>query len=147
MMLILLGLGWLITFALKVAWAPVWLVGMALLFRGACQKSPRPIIVGGIITGTGLAIVSQTGPWMVRLTGPASTGLFLICLSLGWFFIVLVSRLTAPRTEWWPLVPGSIMAITGAACWVFDGRVSTIWLVLWPLPLIGIGILMISRWN
>ncbi len=126
---------------------PVWLAGLALLARGAALHSSRLIVVGGIITGAGLAVASQSGPWIAGQDEPRRKGLFFFCLALGWFLVILVTRLAAPRTLWWPLLPGTVLAITGAAAWLFHSQSSSIFPLLWPLPLVAAGLFLIILWN
>ena len=146
-LMILIGTGSLITYWLNMAWVPVLWVGLGLLIWGAASHNAGWIIPGGIITGTGLAIVAQTGPWNSTLSDQARTGLFLICFSLGWFLITLLSGLVTSRTLWWPIVPGLVMAITGIAFWVSTGWVELISSMVWPILLVTIGIFLIVRWN
>jgi hypothetical protein len=146
-LMILIGTGSLITYWLNIAWVPVLWVGLGLLIWGAISHNAMRIIPGGIITGTGLAIVAQTGPWNSALSDPARTGLFLICFSLGWFLITLLSGLATSRTLWWPIVPGFVMAITGIAFWLATGWVEVLSSLVWPILLVTIGVFLIIRWN
>jgi len=146
-LLVLLGLGLAITFWLRLAWVPVWIAGVGLLVLGTFRERERLIIIGGIATGTGLAIVVQTAPWIAPFTDQARTGIFLICLSLGWFLISIVTRLATARTLWWPLLPGSLMAISGIASWASTGWVQGLPGLVGPVLLITIGLLLIVCWS
>lgn len=145
--LILIGAGLALTTWLDLAWVPTWLAGLALLTWGATQHKARLIVVGGIATGVGLAITAQTGPWVAALAGPAQAGLFLLCFALGWFLIIPVTRLAAPRTVWWPALPGTVMAASGAALWVAPDWTHAAFSLAWPILLIAGGLALIIHWN
>jgi hypothetical protein len=99
------------------------------------------------MTGTGLAIVIQTGPWILRLSGQARTSLFLACLAMGWLLIPPLARLAAAKRLWWPFIPGAAMAITAIAFWVTPGWVKAITSLAWPALLVLAGLILIIRWN
>ncbi len=145
--LVLIGLGLLITYTLKVAWVPVWVAGLGILGWGAATHGVRRIIAGSLITGTGLAIVVQTGPWSSGLTDQVRVVIFLFCLALGWFLIPLLTGLATSKTLWWPLIPGLVLAITAGAFWVSADWVKALSTIAWPLMLVVIGVFLIIRWN
>jgi hypothetical protein len=145
--LILLGLGLAVTFGLQLAWVPAWVAGIGLLVLGAYREKERLIIIGGIATGTGLAIVVQTAPWITVFADQARTGIFLICLSLGWFLITLVSHLATSKTFWWAALPGGVLAISGIAFWVSTGWVKGLSGLVGPVLLTALGLILIFRWN
>jgi hypothetical protein len=145
--LILIGTGLLITYWLQLAWIPVLWVGLGVLVWGVARHYTRLIILGGLITGTGFAIVMQTGPWATGLTDPAHTGLFLICLSLGWLLIILMTWLATDKVLWWPVVPGFVLVTTGVAFLASAGWVEALSSLAWPALLVILGLILILRWN
>ncbi|MGD0173915.1 MAG: hypothetical protein ABSC61_05710 [Anaerolineales bacterium] len=100
----------------------VLLVGAGFLVWGALSRTGGLIIPGGVLTGIGLGILVYEERWSIPVANP--NGLFLICFALGWFLIPLLTGLFTSCTQWWPIVPGGIMAILGAAVlWRGDPRV------------------------
>lgn len=79
MILILIGIGLLITYLLKMAWIPVWVADLSLLIWGVYQKANRLILGGGILTGTGLAIALDTSMFAQSLPNSAHN---------NWFFVL-----------------------------------------------------------
>ena len=143
--LLLVGLGLLVTGWLRLAWIPVWVAGLGLLGWGAARHDTRLIISGGLLTGTGWAITVQAAPWMTASTRQAHVGLFLICLALGWFLITLTTRLAIGRTLWWPLFPGMALAVAGSAFLSATGWVQFLASLVGPTGLLVIGLLLIVR--
>jgi hypothetical protein len=146
-LLILIGSGLAVSYWLNLVWIPVWLVGLALLILGTIERNRRLIVPGGIITGTGLAILVQTSPWVTILGNQACTGIFIICLGLGWLLIPLFTRLAALKTTLWPIIPGSILVATGIAYWESNGWVKVLTSLVWPVSMMIIGLFLIIQWN
>jgi len=132
---------------LVTAGVPAWAAGLGLLGHDAARHTARLIVIGGMAVGTGLAIASQVGPWAAELTDPARTGLFMLCLALGWFLIVPLTRLATTTTLWWPLIPGAVMAANGAVVWLTGGWAQSAMNLVWPTLLVIGGFVLIIRWN
>ena len=145
--LMLIGLGSAASYALHLADAPLWVPGVALLGLGADRRATRPIIAGGVLSGAGLAITLQSSPWLAALGDPARSGLFLVCFALGWFLIPVVTALATARCVWWPVVPGLVMAISGGALWLLDGRIAGALALGWPVLFVSIGLFLLMHWN
>jgi hypothetical protein len=111
--LILIGAGLLLNQWLDIGLYLVLLVGAGFLIWGVFSRKGGLIIPGGVLSGIGLGILVTEGPWSIPVANP--NGLFLICFALGWFLITLLTGLFTSSTQWWPIVPGGIMAILGAA--------------------------------
>jgi hypothetical protein len=114
--LILIGAGLLLNQWLDIGSYLVLLIGAGFLVWGVLSRQGGLIIPGGVLTGIGLGILVTEGPWSIPVANP--NGLFLICFALGWFLITLLTGLFTCRTQWWPIIPGGIMAILGAAAWL-----------------------------
>jgi len=84
-----------------------------MLAWGALARKTGWIILGGVLSGIGLGIVLYEGPWEVPFT--QQSGPFLLCFAMGWFLITLLSGIFTPKTQWWALLPGGIMAALGCA--------------------------------
>jgi hypothetical protein len=145
--LILAGSGLLVTRWLGMAWVPPWVAGLGLLVAGASRRQVRLIVAGGILTGAGLAIAVQSGPWIPALSNPARTSLFLGCLALGWLLVPPLARLAAGQALWWPLVPGTVLGVTAVAFWVSAAWVQAVCSLAWPALLCLAGLILIVRWN
>jgi hypothetical protein len=141
------GLGLLISYWLKLAWIPVWVMGIGLLAMGAMRQATRLILAGGVVTGTGLAIAVQTNPTIVTLPDQTRTGIFLACMAVGWLLITLLTGLASPSILWWPLVPAAVMAVTGAAFWISPAWAKMVCSLVWPMLLVLIGLILVVHWN
>ena len=110
--LILIGIALLLNQWLNIGSYLVLLIGVGFLVWGAFSRKGGLIIPGGVLSGIGLGILVYEGPWSIPMANP--NGLFLLCFALGWFLITLLTGLFTCRTQWWPIIPGGIMAILGA---------------------------------
>jgi hypothetical protein len=81
------------------------------------------------------------------MTDTASGGLFLVGFSLGWALMTLLSPLTIEHVQWWPLIPGGIMAAIGAILLLggFGLQLLTLIGVAWPLILVVIGVYLLLK--
>lgn len=111
--LILIGIALLLNQWLDIGSYLVLLIGAGFLVWGVLSRKGGLIIPGGVLTGIGLGILFSEGPWNIPMAD--SSGMFLLCFALGWFLITLLTGLFTSRTQWWPIIPGGIMAILGAA--------------------------------
>jgi hypothetical protein len=69
----------------------------------------------------------------------------MLAFAAGWFSIVLLSKVFTSEPQWWAIIPGSIMALIGAAV-LGVGLAGTTLEVLnyaWPLGLVALGIWII----
>jgi hypothetical protein len=111
--LITVGIIILLTRWMEIGSYLILVVGAAFLAGGALTSKACWIIPGGVLSGIGLGIFFNTSPWSIPAASP--NGLFLLSFAAGWFLITLTTGLFTARTQWWPIVPGSIMAVLGAA--------------------------------
>lgn len=96
----------------------VLLLGLGMLVWGSLSHRSGWIIPGGVLTGIGMGILAMQGPWQIPVA--VQSGVFLLCFSLGWFLITFLTALFT-CTQWWALIPGSIMALIGGAILVTNG--------------------------
>jgi hypothetical protein len=145
--LILIGIALLLNQWLDIGSYLVLLIGAGFLVWGVLSRKGGLIIPGGVLSGIGLGILVTEGPRIIPVANP--NGLFLICFALGWFLITLLTGLFTSRTQWWPIIPGGIMAILGAAVLLRgDPRIwqeYSGWIV--SLILILLGVYLIVRRN
>jgi len=111
-LLIWIGAALLLTHWLDIGSVLVLLIGVGLLLWGTLIRRVGWIIPGGVLSGIGLGILIDQGPWNIPSLN--HNGLFLLCFALGWFLICVLASLVTARILWWPLIPGGIMAIVGS---------------------------------
>jgi len=121
-------------------------LGAAFILAGILSRHTGWFIPGGILTGIGAGVALVDGP-LARLL-PANLlpvddgGLFMLAFAGGWFLITVLTALFTDETQWWPLIPGAIMALIGLAAGF--GRVFATVLSLlgqlWPAALILVGL-------
>jgi hypothetical protein len=121
------------------------LAGIFLVW-GLLTRTFGLIIPGGILSGVALGAYLVEGP----LGGSAELvagGVFLLAFSLGWALIAALSLYTARSFQWWPLVPGSIMAVIGALMLAGGSGLAVLkaFGFIWPVVLIAVGAYVLIR--
>ena len=118
--------------------------GLPLLFWGLVSRLFGLVIPGSLLItiGTGIYMAWQTpniGNALVQ------TGIMLVWFSGGWFMISLGGRYLWQRYIWWPLIPGSILAVVGVGLYIggdpsralgFIGNTGSIALMIFGLYLL-----------
>ncbi len=119
----------------------VLLIGLALLGAFISTRQYGYLVPGGIMTGLGAGIALQDA---FTLGGDASGGVIVLGLGLGFLSIwVLEQLLDVLRAQWWPLVPGGILAFVGATLLIGGEAVKLLdW---WGLVLVAVGLLVLWR--
>ena len=108
-------------------------IGIGILALFAATRAPAALIGGSIVTGVGTGIVLAS--YVAGTTGGA---LFLISLGGGFLLAWLVGwSLEMPEARVWPLIPGSILVLLGAAMLPGAG-----WAV--ALIVIGLGLVVVG---
>jgi hypothetical protein len=129
---------------------PGWLflggLGLIFLVWGLLTRTFGLVIPGGVLGGIALGVFLTELP-LDGMTGTASGGLFLLGFSLGWALMTLLSPLTIEHVQWWPLIPGGIMAAIGAILLLggFGLQLLTLIGVAWPLILVVIGVYLLLK--
>ena len=139
--LVLIGAATLLQRWLDIGNYIVLLIGAALLLWGSVSRKTGLIIPGGVMSGIGLGILAMQAPWHFPVE--AQSGIFLVCFAMGWFLITLLTSLFT-CTQWWPLIPGGIMALIGGAILVTNGAIP--WLdlnVVYAVVLIVVGVVLL----
>jgi hypothetical protein len=98
----------------------ILLLGLAMLVWGSISHRTGWIIPGGVLTGIGLGILANEGPW--RFPAADQNGVFLVCFAFGWFLITLLTAVFT-CTQWWALIPGGIMALIGGSILITHGAI------------------------
>jgi hypothetical protein len=118
-------------------------LGLLFLVWGIAARNIGPLIPGGILSGIGLGIILVESVNLPE--GMDDGGLFMLAFALGWGLITLLSAVVTAKTQWWPLIPGGIMALIGLAV-LFGGAFMQMlqWMgFLWPVILIVLGLALI----
>lgn len=121
-------------------------LGLIFLTWGLLSRQAGLLIPGGILSGLGAGVALVTGPLSI-VSDPQKGGVILLSFAAGWALITLLSALIRD-TQWWALIPGTIMGLIGTALMVggqaldlleYAGRG-------WPLILIAAG-LYVAFWR
>lgn len=128
------------------SWIILPALAVIFLVWGLVTRNFGLIIPAGILGGLGLGLFTMTGP-VSDLFASMQPGVFMLCFAAGWAFITLLSPITSDRVQWWPLIPGAVMALVGF--FLLGGGFS--WAIMqlmgyaWALILIGIGAYLLLR--
>lgn len=108
--LIVVGGGFLVLQLLEGASRAGWLLFLGALFIvGHIYRGTYGFLVaGGILVGVGLG---QLGEEILDV----GSGIGSIGLGLGFISIYSIDRFNRPEAPWWPLIPGGILLVAGAA--------------------------------
>lgn len=101
---------------LKTGWLSLLIMptaGLAFLGFGFIHRRLALIIPGGVLTGLGIGSFLAFSSFFIFAL-PIRLGLLLLAFALGWGVIALFSAMYSDRVAWWPLIPGSVFAGTGA---------------------------------
>ena len=126
-------------------------LGLAFILAGILTRRSGWFIPGGILTGIGAGVALVDGPLARLMPAGLPSGdngaLFMLAFAGGWFLITVLTAVFSHRTQWWPLIPGSIMALIGLAVGFGGGFATALNLLgrAWPLALILVGLLILFR--
>jgi len=87
-------------------------IGIILLIWGISWGKFGLIIPGSLMITIAPGIFLAWGR-TYELNPLAKTGIMIAVFSIGWFLIILFSRVTTAKFVWWPLIPGGILAMVG----------------------------------
>lgn len=125
-------------FGMSAAIAPA-LVGAALLGAFAVTRGYGYLVPGGLLTGLGIGLLVET------MQGPG--GAIAIGLGAGFLFVSVLDHLAAGGRSgrWWPLVPGALLLVIGAAQYAQSRGMLTAVERWWPALLVVAGLWMLYR--
>lgn len=109
-----IGLAFLFT-QLRVVDIVLWVgtgTGLVLLIWGIYWRLFGLIIPGSLLVTIGPGIFMAWGR-ATEMNVLAKTGVMIVIFSIGWFLVILFSRVTTANFIWWPLIPGGILAMVG----------------------------------
>ena len=146
-MLILFGVGLLISYLGDSALWMVPLPGLLMLVYAILSRDSGWFIPAGVLNGIALGILALEGPLQIAGQEPQSGAVFLLCFALGWVSIPLFSALFTRDRHLWALIPGGVMAGTGALILLGERGLQVLELVgyLVPAALILVGALLIFK--
>ncbi len=118
--------------------------GLPLLFWGLVSRLFGLIIPGCLLVtiGPGIYVAWQANNGENALV---QTGIMLIWFALGWVLISAGGRVILQKSTWWPLIPGSILAVAGMGMYIggdpsnalgFIGNTGSIALMIFGLYLL-----------
>ncbi|MGE5335099.1 MAG: hypothetical protein ACM3N4_10400 [Nitrososphaerota archaeon] len=116
-------------------------LSIMLLAWGSLIRSGVLVVTGAILAGIGVGLVLAERAF-TGLSDTAGAGLIVLFTGLGVLLVMPLLFVTTRRWERWPLLPGGILALLGAAL-LFGGMLrSAVELVgrLWPLALVALGL-------
>jgi hypothetical protein len=146
-LLIVLGVFFLLAQLLEFGWLILPALSAGFLLAGVLRREAGWLIPGGILAGISLGIFLIEGPLPIVADEQARGGVFMMSFAVGWFSIAILSKLFTDETQWWPLIPGGIMALIGGA--VLAGELGQQALdmlgYVWPVGLIAAGLYIIRR--
>jgi hypothetical protein len=130
----------------ELSWIIVPMLGLIFLIWGVAARTIGLIIPGGILSGIGLGLYFMFER-TIDTSDEQTAGVLLVCFAGGWVVISLLSLLTREGFQWWPLIPGGIIAVIGLA--LLGGGVAMQLVKIagyaWPLILVGVGIYLLLR--
>ncbi len=121
-------------------------LGAIFLAWGLLTRTFGLVIPGGILSSIGLGIALTEGP-LAGLGEPAEGAVFLLAFAAGWLLIALLSTLTSGGFQWWPLIPGGILALVGGLLLAGETGLQVLKVIgyAWPVALIALGAWIILR--
>ena len=121
---------------------------LAIIFLawGLITRTFGLIIPGGILAGIGAGVflMDMTA---LETQGESEAAIFMFAFAGGWVLITLLSIFTTDRLQWWPLIPGGILAAIGALLLAGEAGLKVLEFseYLWPIALIVVGLAIILR--
>ncbi|MFK7802724.1 MAG: hypothetical protein AB8G95_13900 [Anaerolineae bacterium] len=122
-------------------------MGIGFIAWSILSRNKGLMIPGGILSGIALGSILSESVLATRLEGDADGGLFMLGFAAGWFAITILTLVFFGDFQWWPMIPGGIMALIGVGIFtdgvVLDllGQVGR----LWPLILVVIGLSIVWK--
>jgi hypothetical protein len=119
-------------------------VGFSLLIWGSSSRLFGLIIPGCLVLGIGTGVYFAWGR-QIEANELAQIGILLVTFAFSWGLITLFSRLVIERYIWWPLIPGSLLAMVGWGLYIggnpgnalsFIGNTGSLGLIIFGLYLL-----------
>ncbi len=119
-------------------------IGLPLLLWGLINRLIGLVIPGCLLLGIGPGVYLA---WRMPAAGNGltQTGIMLVWFAFGWMMISVSARRITPKSVWWPLIPGGILAMVGTGLYIggdpthaigFIGNTGSIALMIFGLYLL-----------
>jgi hypothetical protein len=119
----------------------VAVIGVGFLVAFAFTRHYGYLVPGGIMTGLGAGIVASQG---LTMADEQTGGVIVLGLGLGFLSIWVIGAIAhVERHHWWPIIPGGILAVVGAALLIGGQAVNL--LDYWGVIIVAIGLLVLWR--
>ncbi|MFT5196388.1 MAG: hypothetical protein ACI85U_003420 [Candidatus Promineifilaceae bacterium] len=122
-------------------------LGIGFIGWSILSRNKGLMIPGGIMSGIALGSILAESTLATRLEGDAGGALFMLSFAAGWFVITILTFLFFNDFQWWPLIPGGIMALIGVGI-LSDGVLLDVLGQVgrfWPIILIAIGLSIVWK--
>lgn len=119
----------------------VMLIGLGFLGAFAFTRQYGFLIPGGIMTGLGAGIIASEG---LTLTDEETGGVIVLGLGIGFLGIWVIGAIVqVAQHHWWPIIPGGILTVIGAALLIGGQAVNL--LDYWGVVLVALGLFVLWR--
>ena len=119
----------------------VTLIGVGFLVAFAFTRQYGYLVPGGIMTGLGAGIIASQS---LVLADEQTGGVVVLGLGLGFLSIWVIGAIAhVDRHHWWPIIPGGILAVVGAALLIGGQAVNL--LDYWGVAIVAIGLIVLWR--
>ncbi len=119
----------------------VMLIGVGFLVAFVFTRQYGYLVPGGIMTGLGAGIIASEN---LAATDEQTGGVVVLGLGLGFVSIWVIGAIAhVDRHHWWPIIPGGILAVIGAALLIGGQAVNL--LDYWGVAIIVIGLIVLWR--
>ncbi|MEM8857713.1 MAG: hypothetical protein AAGD96_05300 [Chloroflexota bacterium] len=117
-------------------------LGLGFIGWAILGRSKGLLVPGGILSGIGLGVILTESSWVAGFDGDLEGSLFMLGFAAGWLSITVLSTIFFGDVQWWPLIPGGIMALIGVGIMTDGVLLDAIGSIgqMWPLILIVIGV-------
>ena len=121
-------------------------LGLIFLAWGITTRQSGPMIPGSILSGLGLSVLIVNGT-LGQVDEMISGSIVILSLALGFFSITPLTAFFSGKTQWWALIPASILGLVGVAMLAGSVGLQLLSLLgyLWPLVLIAVGAYIIFK--
>ena len=122
-------------------------LGIGFIAWSILGRNKGLMIPGGIMSGIALGSILAESALATRLEGDAAGGLFMLGFAAGWVAITVLTLLFFGDFQWWPLIPGGIMALIGIGIFTDGVLLELLGQIgrFWPVILIAIGLSIIWK--
>jgi hypothetical protein len=121
-------------------------LGGIFLVGGIVARQVGFLIPGSILTGIGAGAALTQGTF-ASSSETAQGGMFLLAFAGGWILITVLTAMFTSHTQWWALIPGTIMFFIGGALLLGGAALNVLEFagLSWPLILVVLGLGIIMR--